>query len=32
MKAHKAAVQSLFAANDRVLDAEEIFAIALGLE
>ena len=28
MKTHKAAVQSLFESNDRVLDAEEIYAIA----
>lgn len=28
MKTHKAAIQSLFESNDRVLDAEEIYAIA----
>ena len=28
MKTHRAAIQSLFETNDRVLDAEEIFAIA----
>ena len=32
MKIHKAAVRRLFEANDRVLDAEEIFAIGCELE
>ena len=32
MKIHKAAVRSLFEANDRMLDAEEIFAIGCALE
>ena len=31
MKIHKAAVRGLFESNDRVLDAEEIFAIGKGL-
>ena len=32
MKIHKAAVRQLFEANDRVLDAEEVFAIGCELE
>ena len=32
MKIHKAAIKSLFTANDRVLDAEAIFAIGKSLE
>ena len=32
MKIHKAAVKSLFEANDRVLDTEAIFAIGEGLK
>ncbi len=31
MKIHKAALASLFAANDRVFDAEEVLAIGRGL-
>jgi len=32
MKIHRAAIQSLFDSNDRVLDAEEIYEIAVALE
>ena len=32
MKIHKAAVRQLFAANDRVLDAEEVFGIGCELD
>lgn len=32
MKIHKAAVARLFESNDQVLDAEEVYAIGLGLE
>lgn len=32
MKIHRAAIRSLFTANDLVLDAEEIFDIGLGIE
>ncbi|MFV1968237.1 MAG: NAD(P)-dependent methylenetetrahydromethanopterin dehydrogenase [Pirellulaceae bacterium] len=32
MKIHKAAIRSLFLANDRVLDAEEVFALGKELE
>ncbi len=31
MKIHKAAIKSLFDANDRVLDAEEVFQVGLDL-
>jgi len=31
MKAHKAAVARLFESNGQVLDAEEVYQIALGL-
>ena len=32
MKIHKAAIESLFASNDRLLDAEAIFALGRELE
>ena len=32
MKIHKAAIRALFEANDRILDAEEVFEIGRGLE
>jgi hypothetical protein len=32
MKIHKQAVKDLFAANDKILDAEEVFAIGMKLE
>jgi hypothetical protein len=32
MKIHKAALKTLFSANDRILDAEEILAIGYSLE
>lgn len=32
MKIHKAAIASLFEANDRILDAEEVYAIGAGIE
>ena len=31
MKIHKKAIQDLFTSNDKVLDAEEVFAIGRGL-
>ena len=31
MKIHKAALRALFEANDRILDAEEVFEIGRGL-
>ena len=32
MKTHRAAIQSLFESNDKVLDADEIYAIAKSVE